>query len=220
MIEALIFDFDGLILDTETPCFRAWEEIFQEYRCELTLDVWMDYIGGSPDSFDPAKHLADCVDGLLDREQLVARQRQREDELIEDEGVMPGVVAYLDAARARGLRLAIASSSPRAWVFGHLDRLGLRDRFLQIITADDVARVKPAPDLFLEALFALGVKPERAIVLEDSPNGVRAARLAGIFAVAVPNAITRHYDFDHADRVIHSLVDLSLDELLKTVHPE
>ena len=215
MIEALIFDFDGLILDTEVPVFQAWNEIFQEYGCELGLDVWMVYIGSSPDSFDPVQHLADCVDGPVDREKLLARQRQREAKLIEGEGVMPGVVAYLEAARARGLGLAIASSSPRAWVVEHLERLGLRDYFPHIITADDVGRVKPAPDLFLAALQALGVAPEAAIVLEDSPNGVRAANLAGIYVAAVPNAITRHYALDHADLVIPSLADLSLDKLLE-----
>jgi HAD superfamily hydrolase (TIGR01509 family) len=219
MIEALIFDFDGLILDTEVPVFQAWGEIFQEYGCELTLDVWMDYIGSSPDSFDPLQHLADCVDGLIDRDELLARQRRREAQLIEGEVVMPGVVAYLEAARARGLHVAIASSSPRAWVVEHLERLGLRGYFPQVITADDVARVKPAPDLFLAALRALGAAPEGAIVLEDSPNGVRAANLAGIYVVAVPNAITRHYPLDHADLVIPSLADLSLDELIKIARP-
>ena len=121
----------------------------------------------------------------------------------------------LDGGRARGLRLAVASSSSHAWVDSHLSRLGLAGRFDGVICSDDVApgRTKPNPDLFLLALDRLEVQKEAAVVFEDSSNGVRAARSAGIFVVAVPNPLTSRLGVNGADLTVNSLAELSLDEL-------
>jgi HAD superfamily hydrolase (TIGR01509 family) len=134
--------------------------------------------------------------------------------------VLPGVLDYLQEARRLGLKLAIASSSRHAWVEGHGGRLGILDYFDKIICRDDVAegRTKPNPDLFLLALERLGVQANEAIVFEDSPNGVKAAQAAGIFVVAVPNAITSLLTIDNADLTLASLADLSLSELLRKVN--
>jgi HAD superfamily hydrolase (TIGR01509 family) len=215
--KALLFDFDGLILDTETTEFLVWQKIYREYGQEMLAETWGQVIGGyGISNFDGAVHLAELVgDGLNPRE-LHARYRSESDALILQQPVLPGVVDYLDDARYLGLRLAVASSSPHNWVDAHLARLGLVDRFNAIICSDDVppGRTKPHPDLFLKALNALGVKADEAIVFEDSPNGVTAARAAGILVVSVPNPITALLKTDGAKLTLDSLAQISLQELL------
>ena len=130
---------------------------------------------------------------------------------------MPGVEDYIAAARARGMGLGIASSSTRAWVEPKLDLLGLGDAFDTVICADDVGSSKPNPASYLAVIANLGVTAEQAVALEDSPNGVRGAKNAGLLCVAVPGPMTRGESFDHADLILHALTDLSLDELLEAL---
>jgi HAD superfamily hydrolase (TIGR01509 family) len=216
--KALLFDFDGLILDTETTEFLVWQKIYREYGQEMLPETWGQVIGGfGISNFDGAAHLTELVgDGLSARE-LHARYRSESDALILQQPVLPGVVDYLDDARCMSLRLAVASSSPHSWVDTHLARLGLADRFDAIICGDDVppGRTKPHPDLFLKALNVLGVKADEAVVFEDSPNGVNAACAAGILVVSVPNPITALLKVNGANRTLDSLAQISLQELLK-----
>ena len=135
------------------------------------------------------------------REELEVRKRAEVAEL----GPRPGVADLVAAAVTAGLRLAVASSSSRRWVEGHLDRIGALGAFHAVRCRDDVRQTKPAPDVYLAALEALGVNASQAVAFEDSPNGVQAAKTAGIYTVAVPNGVTRGWPFDHADRVIDSL---------------
>jgi len=217
MIKALIFDFDGLILDTETSEFRIWQSIYREYGQEMLPETWGQVVGGyGLSNFDGAVHLAELVGDGVDVRELGARFRSESDALILQQPVLPGVVDYLDDARRLGLRLAVASSSPHTWVDTHLARLGLVDRFDVIICRDDVppGRTKPHPDLFLKALDALDVKADEAIVFEDSPNGINAARAAGIFVVRIPNPITALLKTDGANLTLASLAQIPLDEML------
>jgi len=131
--------------------------------------------------------------------------------------LLPGVDAILRAANAAGLQIGLASSSTCAWVTGHLTRLGIIQYFNCVLARDDVRRTKPDPELFLSALDCLGLQPDQAVVFEDSPNGILAARRAGIFAVAVPGELTRHLSIDNADLRLDSLADLPLEDLLKEV---
>jgi len=127
----------------------------------------------------------------------------------------PGIVDYIAAAERRGLRRAIVSSSSRPWIDMHLKRLEQAVGWDAILTADhDPRRAKPNATMYLEALGLLGVGAGEAVVFEDSPNGVRAAKAAGIFVVAVPNAVTRDFGLDEADLVVESLATLPPDELL------
>ena len=214
MIRGLIFDFDGLILDTETPVFQSWQELFQEQGCQLSLSDWADDIGRAEATFDFLVHLEHQLGRPVDRETLSAPRREREAQLIDQQPVRHGVREYLDRARQLGLKLGVASSSPCEWVTGHLSRLGLYEFFDCIRGADDVLATKPAPDLYLAVLEGLGLQTEEAIALEDSPNGITAAKQAGLCCVAVPNPLTRDLPVDHADLRLDSLADLDLDELL------
>lgn len=216
MIKALIFDFDGLILETETPDYMAWRKIYGEHGHDLPLSTWLKVVGSafSPHTFDPYLDLENKMGHPIDRRQLAALHNTYETQIITSLPIMPGVEQIIADARQLGLKLAIASSSDRAWVEGHLRRLGLLYHFDAILAAEDVAHVKPAPDLFLAALDALDVAPDEAIILEDSANGVAAARAAGIFCVVVPNDLTRHLDLSQADIRLNSLTDRPLQELL------
>jgi HAD superfamily hydrolase (TIGR01509 family) len=218
MIKALIFDFDGLILDTETPEFLVWQSIYREHGQEMPIEQWGKIIGGFGLShFDAAVHLAGLTRGGVDVSATRARHRSESDALTLSQPVLPGVVDILNAARNRSLGLAVASSSPHAWVDFHLSRLGLFDRFDRIICADDVpaGRTKPNPDLFLKALDALGARADEAVVFEDSPNGVKAARAAGIFVVAAPNLVTALLEFDGESLRVDSLTNFSLAKFLE-----
>ncbi len=213
MIRALVFDFDGLILETETPAHQSWAEIYREHGHELPMDLWHGYIG-SDTGFDPVGHLAALVGEGLDREATQARRDARKTELIAVLDVMVGVRDYVADAKRVGLLLAVASSSSRAWVLGHLERLGLGAQWDAVRTRDDVARTKPAPDLYLAAVGALGVAPWEAVAFEDSMNGIAAAKAAGLRCVAVPNALTSGMDLSQADVQLDSLADTPLEELL------
>jgi HAD superfamily hydrolase (TIGR01509 family) len=220
MIKALIFDFDGLILDTETPEFRVWQDIYREHGYEFPAEKWASIVGGGGHSdFDAAEHLSLLIEGRLDSASLNDRNRLESGALIASQGPLPGVMDYLNEAKRLGLKLAIASSSDLAWVHRHAGRIGLLDYFDQVITREDVGpgRTKPNPDLFLTALDRLQVPKEAAIVFEDSPNGVKAARRARIFVVAVPNELTSTLPLDEADMILSSLSDMPLPVLLDKV---
>lgn len=220
MIKALLFDFDGLILDTETPEYLVWQKIYQEHRFELPHAEWGKIIGGyGLSDFDAADHLSRLTQGRLDPAPLRARHRLESDALIHAAEVMPGVMEYIHEGKRLGLKLAIASSSPHLWVDMHAKRLGIFDQFDAVVCADDVGagRTKPNPDLFLLALDRLRVGKEAAIVFEDSPNGVTAAKRAGIFVVAVPNTVTSLLPIEGAGLIMTSLSDMPLRELLDTV---
>lgn len=205
MLKALIFDFDGLILDTETPLYDTWRGIYAEFGVELPLEVWAACLGTSPDAFDPISHLESLIDTPVDRTAVSLHHKTRSLKIIANQPTMPGVAALLAHASQARLGVGLASSSPRGWVTGHLRRLGLISYFDSILCAEDVTKVKPAPDLFQLAAQKLGADPIDAAAFEDSPNGIISAQAAGIFCVGVPNRISRFLEISHADWVIPGL---------------
>jgi beta-phosphoglucomutase-like phosphatase (HAD superfamily) len=133
--------------------------------------------------------------------------------------VLPGILQCIDDAGVLGLKLGVASSSTRDWVSGHLERLGILSRFDCVRCRDDVNNAKPAPDLYLAVLDCLGVSPSDAVAIEDSPNGVMAAKQAGMRCVAIPNSITATLDLSQADVLLRSLSDVPLRDLLQRLDP-
>jgi HAD superfamily hydrolase (TIGR01509 family) len=219
MIEALIFDFDGLILDTETPDYRAWQETYQFHGLEFPLDRWALRVGTVSSLFDPYEHLEQKLQRKLDRGEILGKQRARNLELVALEKLRPGVQDYLNEAYRMRLRLAVASSSTQDWVVGHLSRLEIADHFDSIRCREDVARVKPHPDLYDATLETLGIKPSQAVAFEDSPNGIKAAKAAGLYCVAVPNELTKQLDLNSAgaDLRIESMAGKNLRQLLHEI---
>jgi HAD superfamily hydrolase (TIGR01509 family) len=217
VIEALLFDFDGLLVDSESVAFETWQEAYREHGAELAVERWAAAIG-TIGGFDPLEHLEESLGRAIDREAVERTQREREQALAVVQPFRPGVVEYLAEAKSRGMRVAIVSSSSNAWVAGHLERLDTVDAWACVVCANgDVERAKPRPTLYLEALDTLGVAPEAAIAFEDSPNGVAAARAAGIFCVAVPNSVTAQLDLSAADLLVESLEAVPLADLLRVV---
>jgi HAD superfamily hydrolase (TIGR01509 family) len=213
-VKAVVFDFDGLILDTEGPVFTAWQEAFAAHGCPpLTLEEWAAEIG-TFGALDLAGMLETRATRAVDLDAMHERRRARRDELLAVEVVRPGVREWLDDADALGLVVAIASSSSPDWVLPHLDRLGLRPRFAHVACAGEGIPFKPEPHTYLAACAAVGVTPNNALAVEDSPHGVTAAKRAGLRCVAVPHAITEQLDLAHADLRLRSLADTSLRDVI------
>jgi HAD superfamily hydrolase (TIGR01509 family) len=212
VIRALVFDYDGLIADTEAPEFQAWSEVWSAHGHELTLHEWSAAIG-TVDGFDPLHELGARVGPSFDRDAANDRRRTRHRELMEGLAPLPGVVELLRAAHAAGLKTAVASSSPPWWVQQGLEGFGLVDAFAAVRAYDGTRPAKPAPDLYLAACDAVGVAPRDAVAFEDSPNGIAAAKAAGLWCVAVPHDLTRHLDLSAADVVVDSLAEVTLEDL-------
>ena len=222
-VRAFLFDFDGLILDTEYASRAGWEWLYREHGHELPADLWATLIGTTHAPWDPMAHLEELVGEPLERESLNERRYAREIALIEAEELRPGIADYLAAARRGGLKRAIVSSSSRRWVDMHLERLEEAVGWDAICTADgDPIRAKPSPTLYVEALEKLGVVAADAVAFEDSPNGVLAAKAAGVFCVAVPNEVTRDLGLEEAgaDLVLDSLADLPPETLFSRLAGE
>ena len=212
-LQALIFDFDGLILDTESSLVAAWQEIFDEYKLKISLSKWARMLGQSSDPVQAYEYLEKKLGFSVDRLALKERRVERELAILAGQEALPGVVALINEARAAGLSLAVGSSSEHEWVDGHLERLGLRALFDVVVCSEDVLRTKPAPDIYLQVLQDLGLESESAVALEDSEHGVSAARAAGLLCIAVPNEITRAARFDHAHVVLQNLEDVGLVDI-------
>lgn len=191
-IQAVIFDFDGTILDTETPEFTHWQALYRQHNRELHLQDWQRGIG-TWDAFDPWLGLPDHIQ--QDRHATHERLRTDIHHTIERSDLRPGVRAVLDAIQPAGLRLALATSSDRAWVTRWLQQHGLHDHFETLATRDDVTRVKPHPELYTLAAHRLGLRPHQCLAVEDSLNGATAAAAAGLHVVVVPNDVTRTQAF-------------------------
>ena len=214
VIRAIVFDFDGLILDTEEPIYRSWREVYEAHGEDLPFDSWVQTVGSADSMFQPQRHLEERLGRPL-TEEVLDRRKDRRTAMILANQVLPGVVQHLDEARAMGLKLGVASSSTQEWVTGHLARLGILDRFDCVRCRDDVPHAKPEPDLFLAALECLGVSATEAVAIEDSPNGIAAAKRAGMKCVAIPNVITSQLDLSHADLILNSLAEVTVAQLLE-----
>lgn len=218
LIKGLIFDFDGLVLDTESPDFKSWQKVFKTFDLELTVDMWASVVGNPDHEFNPLDHIKKMTGRNIDQEGILARKRESVSKILTNQAPLPGVEDYIQDAKTMGLKVGIASSSSHDWVDKHLLRLGLVDKLDTIKCRDDVKRIKPAPDIYLAALEALEIDQHEAIAFEDSPIGTSSAKNAGIFCVAVPNELTKHLPLDHADLLMSSLSDMRLNTLISQIN--
>jgi putative hydrolase of the HAD superfamily len=210
-ITALIFDFDGLLLDTEGTMLTSWQYEWRRHGLELDLATFFADHGGDVSELRYAE-LAEAVGSAYDRIASHARRTAYRDSLNAALKVPAGIRDWL--ADAAGLRLAVASSSPAAWVVPLLEQTGYLGRFDVIATGDEVAEPKPDPAVYRLALDRLGVSPDQAIAFEDSPHGVAAAKAAGLRCVAIPNFHADRAKFAAADLILTSAAEMSLAEIL------
>jgi beta-phosphoglucomutase-like phosphatase (HAD superfamily) len=214
-IRALLFDFDGTLWDSESAVFEAYRRLYAAHGHDLPLDDWTAGVG-TLGGFDPVADLEARLGRELREAENDGTSWDRVVGSLDEIGLRPGVRAYIDEALDRGLALGIVSSNDREWAVAHLRRLGVADAWSVIATADgDLDRAKPSPVLYLEALGALGVSASDAVAIEDSPNGIAAAKAASVFCLAVPNEVTASLDLSDADLVVDSLEDLLLGDLLE-----
>ena len=216
MLGAVIFDFDGVIVDTETPLFTAWQRVYEHFGVEpIALAEWADSLGrhdDDPELLDPLARLQAAYDCPLDVEHVQDIRRALRDHAVDQLPTQPGVVALLDSADALGLPVAIASSSPPDWIERHLGQRGLLERFPIVSCAGDGVPGKPDPAVYLRAADALHVDARTCLAFEDSPHGTTAAKRAGMACVAVPTTLGASLDFSHADRVVATLDDVTLPD--------
>jgi putative hydrolase of the HAD superfamily len=214
MIKGLIFDFDGLILDTETPAYEAWREVFHRHNCTLEWSRYQLCIGSDTKSYSPLTDLENLLGHPVDRKLIQEQQKEYAIRLVAEQSILPGVLETIQQARQRGLKIALASSSEYWWIESNFNRLGLWEYFDCIRTSEDVAHVKPSPELFLSAANCLELNPSETIVFEDSHNGILAAKAAGMFCVAIPNAVTVDLNLDGADISLSRIDAIPFDDLL------
>lgn len=211
MIKALVFDFDGLIIDTETPLIDAYAAVHAAHGVAFDRTLFVQSIGHADYSFDPWHGFSPHAD----RAALEIERRAVKSDLLLRQPVLPGVIALLDAARTRGLRIGLASNSEHAWVEPHLARIGLRDRFEFLACREDAPSPKPEPDLYRLVLNRFGLRGHEAIAFEDSGTGVLAAKRANLWAVAVPGPSTAQHDLSPADVQTVSLATIDLADLVR-----
>ncbi len=210
MIRALIFDFDGLIVDTETPLIESYRAVHLAHGVTFDRAAFLRGVGHADYTFDPWHGFSPHAD----RAQLEVERRAKRDEFLFRQPVLPGVVELLGAAQRRGLRLGVASNSEHEWVEPHLKRLGLLERFEFLACRGDAPSPKPEPDLYRLVLNRFGLRGHEAIAFEDSQTGVLAAKRANLWVVAVPNESTSHHDLSPADVRVKSLTEIDLEQLI------
>jgi HAD superfamily hydrolase (TIGR01509 family) len=216
MIRALIFDFDGLILDTESSLIEAYADVHARHHVPFDRAVFLRSVGHADYAFDPWHGF----DKRADRVALESERRRRNQDRDQSLPILPGVVPLLDAAQAARLRLGVASNSSHAHVEGHLGRLGLLSRFEFLACREDAPSPKPEPDLYRLVLNHFGLKGTEAVAFEDSHTGTLAARRAGIWVVSVPNGSTAHHDFSQAHVRAPSLTAVGLADLVAQFSPD
>ena len=220
-IKALIFDFDGLILDTETPAFQSWQEIYSDYDVILTPEKWMRFVGtgSSAIASSPFDELETLTGQHIDRHIVDTKRQEMFMRLMKSEHIRPGIKKVIAQAKSSGLKIGLASSASRKWILGNLERLELLADFECIRCADDADQVKPSPELYQLVLTAFGIGPEQAIAFEDSPNGIQSAKAAGVFCIAVPNTLTQAALLQMTDIHIESLAEFDLEQFTGTRFP-
>ncbi len=213
---AVIFDFDGLLMDTESTSLLSWEYEWSQWGLELDRATFFAPHGGDVSDQRYAS-LAGAVGPSFDRELSHRRRETYRDDLHRTLGLSAGIGAWLSEAAELGLHLAVASSSPLDWVTGHLARAGVGDAFEVVAAGNEVDDHKPAPDVYRLALTRLGILPGHGVAVEDTPHGVEAAHRAGLRAIAIPNPHVDPTRCATAELVLGSAAELTLRDALRKV---
>ncbi len=216
MIQAIIFDMDGLMIETEHLQSQAYEQVLRSYGVNLEFNnegvVHRVGISGV-DNFTFLKqkyNINESIEVLLDKKQTIYRA------ILSNNIVpKPGLLSLIETIKHAGLKLAVASSSSLEDIMFVLKHIGITDVFDVVVSGENVAQHKPAPDIFIEAARRLNADPRTCVVLEDSQSGVEAANAAHMKVITVPNQYTKSHNFSKADVVVTSLEKINLDIIIK-----
>lgn len=213
MLQSVLFDFDGVCIDTETARYLSWQEIYSSFGLSLPLDEWIKNIGKASYVSDPYPLLEKLAGATLDKSEIHDRHRASEIEITNAMPLMEGFAERLDEALSLGWRCAVVSSSSHRWVDGHLDFRKIRNKFAFTLCREDTLKHKPDPEPYLTAVKRMEIAPNDALVIEDSGPGVMAAKAAGCRCIAVPCPMTKGMDFSSADMKITSLAGVSFAKI-------
>lgn len=216
-IQAVVFDFDGVILDTEKARYDAWQSVFQSYGQTLPIDIWVESIGRTKYATDPLELLEKLTGKSLDKEYIRNLQRQKSHEFADRLSLLPGVQKCILEAVSLKLKLGIASSSSRTWVQRHLEKRGLLEFFNVLVCREDTDYHKPSPVHYLTALKKLNCNPASSVAIEDSPLGIESAVGSGMYCIAVACSFTQSMDLSKAHKIEKSLEDVSFSRLIRSV---
>jgi len=217
VIKAVLFDFDGLLLDTETTEFHSFRQLYRSYGQDIGIEEWSGWAGAVGVREKACLRLEELLGKPLAREDAMQEQQRMYGELIAEQQLLPGVIDMLEDAKRLGLKIALASSATSEWAVGYIRQYGIDHYFDVFQTRDDVGRVKPDPEIYLRALDRLGVAGHEAIAFEDSPIGSQAATAAGIHCVVVPSVVTKGCIFDHAKLRLNCMLDMRLEQIIAAV---
>jgi HAD superfamily hydrolase (TIGR01509 family) len=218
-IKGVIFDLDGVIISSKMAEYESWRRVFKAYNCNLNIKKWIKIIDNPEGVFDPARILfKECKYNNKVNIEEVNRIRGNLYECLRNTLLpFPGIVNFIKECSEKGLLIGLASNGTHEKAKFHLTRLNLMKYFNSIKCRDDVANKKPAPDIYKAVLEYLKIEPGEAIVFEDSPPGILAAKAANIYCVAIPNLITKYLDLKEADKIILKAKSLSLDDLISKI---
>lgn len=204
--QAILFDFDGVILDSEWPIYQSWARLFQREGQTLDPEIYVKCIGSDFDTWSPEKYLEELTGKTFHWEHENAARQVEIVRDLESATPMPGAAELI--ASLHDKPTAVVSSSSHEWVDGWVKKLGLMAHFNTTVCRGDAPKIKPAPDLYLEASKQLGIAPSHCLVIEDSLNGMLAAHEAGMQVIAIPNRLTNVLDFSSAEWQVESLANL------------
>lgn len=213
---AVVFDFDGLMMDTESSLLASWRYEWTQWGLTLDEATFFAEHGGDT-SEEKYAQLAAAVGSTYDRALSHERRLAFRAELHATLDLSQGVRGWIAEAVSLGMTLGVASSSSRAWVEGHLRRVGVLQHFTVLACGDEVDAAKPAPDVYHLALDRMGIKGADAVAVEDTAHGVAAAQAAGLRAIAIPNPFVELSRLGTAELVLESAEGVSLTDALQAV---
>lgn len=212
MMRALVFDYDGLIVDSETPEYYCWKKVYEDHGESLPVQDWVHVVGGAQ-HFDMRAELERRLGRAIEAwERVDASRVEHYRSIFDQQSLLPGVQALFDEGRRLGWKIGVASNSTSGWVSSGLKRFGLHGHVGALRARDTAKAPKPDPAPYLEVLEELGALAQPSFGFEDSAPGVAAARAAGLTVIAVPNELTKHHDLRAAHHLLESLEHFKLPE--------